>query len=174
MEACWWITPGTSAPCMTLTNIYSDRIHHFVCIDVNLPIRILGLNNILHHSLPYSANFQGSKFSQITRFEDFVEIIHCTRTPHTHNILWVWHTGLAYLTHTITLSFTWARSCQQSKGYFEGISLERVPCWFDSLVPGCCPSMFLQSEHEKCACHASKGCIEIFSWIVETSQNSWN
>ena len=153
--------------CTMPTNIYSVLMSVFQFASWGLITYF-----IIHYCI--ALNFQGSKFSQIMTFEDFVEIIHCTRTPHTHNILWVWHTGLAYLTHTITLSFTWARSCQQSKGYFEGISLERVPCWFDSLVPGCCPSMFLQSEHEKCACHASKGCIEIFSWTVETSQNSWN
>ena len=100
-------------------------------------------------------NLRGSKFSWIAIFEDFSEIIsriHCMCMPHTY-ILWAWHTSLAGLSNmhrTVTLSSTRARNCQQSNAYFEGISLERVPCGFGSLAQGCCPSMLLQSEHENC------------------------
>ena len=44
---------------------------------------------IIHYCI--ALNFQGSKFSQIMTFEDFVEIIHCTRTPHTQHTM-----GVAY------------------------------------------------------------------------------
>ena len=52
--------------------------------------------------------------------------------------------------HAITLSSSQACACEQSNAYFEGtcISLERVPCRFSILAPGCCPSMLLQSECE--------------------------
>ena len=43
-----------------------------------------------------------------------------------------------------------ARTCQQSNAYFEGVSLERVPRGFGSLVPGSRPSTLLQSERENC------------------------
>ena len=39
-------------------------------------------------------------------------------------------------------------SCQQSNAYFEGISLERVPCEFGNLAPGYCTLLY--SERENC------------------------
>ena len=61
-----------------------------------------------------------------------------------------------------TLLSTQAHCCQQSNAYFEGISMERVPCRFCSLALGCCPSTVLQSEHEQCVCCVSQ---KIFSEI---------
>ena len=71
-------------------------------------------------------------------------------------MLWAWHASLAKLSNmhrTVTLSSAQARNCQQSNAYFEGVSLESVPCGFGSLVPECCPSMLLQLECENCVAH---------------------
>ena len=75
--------------------------------------------------------------------------------------------GYFCLTHTVTLSSTRARSCQQSNAYFKCISLESIPHGFGSIAPGCCPSMILQSERENCGSHVKRFFVEIISQTVE-------
>ena len=76
--------------------------------------------------------------------------------PHIYIMLWAWHASQASLSnthHTVTPSSPQACNCQQSNAYFEGVSLESIPCGFSNLVPGLCPLMLLQLECENCVVH---------------------
>ena len=72
-------------------------------------------------------------------FEDFVEIIsriHCLNYAHTAHVMYM---GVAYKqvlsnTHCHIVVHARACNCQQSNAYFEGISLESVPCGFGSML----------------------------------------
>ena len=110
-------------------------------------------------------NFRGSKFSRIAVFEHFVEIIsriRCLNCAHAANvIIWAWHTSLV-LSNTHCHAVVCLSSQLSARQYLlEGISLESVPCGFDSIVPGCCPSNLLQSEREN-----SGSCVKIFVEII--------
>ena len=80
----------------------------------------------------------------------------CTRCI--RNVVWAWHTSTCTHCHT-------QPSRSQSNAYFDGISLECIPCGFGSIALGCCPSMLLQSQHE------SSLRVKIFVWII--SLNGW-
>ena len=91
-------------------------------------------------------NFRGSKFSRMAVCEYFVEIISLSNKPcarYTRNVVWMSHTSKFYLIRTHTVVRARACSCQQSNAYFEGISLESIPCRYGSIAPGCCPSTLL-------------------------------
>ena len=63
-----------------------------------------------------------------------------------------------------TVVHAWACSCQQSNAYFEGISLESVPCRFSIISQGCCPSTLL---HMTTVVY-----VEIF-FVERISQTVW-
>jgi len=77
--------------------------------------------------------------------------------------------GVAYMsgrlsnTHcTVTLSSAQARSYQKSNAYFEGISVERIPCGSCSLALRFCPLTLLQSE-----CENSVACPFLLKYLRE-------
>ena len=101
-------------------------------------------------------------------FEDFVEIIsriHCLNHAHATHIMGVAYKQVLSNMHCHTVVRTRACSCQQSNAYFEGISLESVPCGFGSMLS------IDALAHENCSLHV-KIFIEINLQTVENSRNS--
>ena len=92
---------------------------------------------------PDSTKFQGSKFSRITIFKNFTEIISqicCLSHIHTTHVMY-YGRGTQASSINLPLSAR-ACSCQQC---FNSISLGSIPCGFGSLAPVCCLPIILQS-----------------------------
>ena len=83
--------------------------------------------------------------------------LHCAVKYYGHGIQ-----AKLYLTTVTPWSALNSQPSAKPYANFEGISLESVSCRFDSIAPGCCPSIILLSEYEKCSLLVKKGSLKQF------------